>query len=59
MNIYLEVGNMEDILNMDHNDFMSLINQMIYKSKPLQTRVKKISKRQIEMIRRANELDKR
>jgi len=47
---------MFDILNMSLNDFMGVINQMVYESKPPQQRIRKLSTQQKQMI--ANKIKK-
>jgi len=48
--IYLQVGNMDDILNLSLYDFKGIINQMIYENTPIPQRTRKLSKQQKNMI---------
>jgi hypothetical protein len=53
--IYLQVGNMSDILNMTFSDFNSIIKQMIYENKPIDHKIRKLSNTQLKMIERRKE----
>jgi len=57
--IYLQVGNMSDILNMSLHDFRSVIDEMIYENTPIDKRFKKQSKSQKQMIKRQKEIVRR
>jgi predicted Zn-dependent protease len=54
--MYLQVGNMSDILNMTLNDFKSVVDMMIHQGTPPEKRFKKMSESQKNMIKRKKEL---
>ena len=57
--IYLQVGNMSDILDMSLCDFRSVIDEMVHENTPIDKRFKKQSKSQKQMIRRQKEIVRR
>jgi hypothetical protein len=54
--IYLQVGNMSDILNMQLNDFKSIVDMMIHQGTSPEKRFKQMSASQKNMIKRKKEL---
>jgi len=54
--MYLQMGNMKDILEMSFHDFKGVINQMIYESHPPTNRFRKLSKNQKGMIQKLKDL---
>lgn len=54
--LYLNVGNMDDILNMSLDDFKGVVEVMIHEETPVEKRFKKQSKSQKDMIKRLKDI---